>query len=483
MSLDNIKLIVIWSYVLLAISAVVVIVRDRKDPVKTLAWILVVTLVPGFGLVLYLLTGRNRRKEKIFKDKEKTNIESIEKLCAKQLTEMSNSTIHHSRIVDEHRNIIRLLLNNNRSALTTHNRVEILNNGKATFAAMFKAMRQAQSSIHLEYYIFDNDRIGRKVINILKEKASEGVEVRLIVDGYGGRKLGHSAIRELRSAGVSVRLFMPVVFPWRGINHRNHRKIAVIDGRVGFTGGINIAERYLAGTKWGMWRDTHLQIEGDAASMLQAIFVADWYFLAPKKERILLSDEKYFAPEKTESYCPIQIASSGPDSDWAAIMQAFFSAITSAKRSIYISSPYFLPNQSILTALKVAALSGLDVRVLLPNKSDSKITYWASRSYIAELLEAGVKVFLYNKGFNHSKLIIIDEELCTVGSANMDIRSFEDNFEVAALIYDPAIAGRLAADFLHDTARSIEHSASSWDARTRLVAIYENVARLLSPLL
>jgi cardiolipin synthase len=275
---------------------------------------------------------------------------------------------------------------------------------------------------------------------------------------------------------------MPVALPWftSRMNYRNHRKIAVIDGRIGFTGGINIAERYLNGTRFGPWRDTHLLIEGDAVNMLQALFTTDWHFVSGRQE---LTGDKYFPKTKIRTKSPIQIASSGPDSNWASIMQAYFAAINKARKSIYITSPYFMPNQSILTALKVAALSGIDVRIILPYRSDSKLVYWASRSYIGELLDAGIKVYFYCRGFNHSKFIIIDNVFCSVGSANMDYRSFEDNFEVSAVMYDPRIAATLTQYFMQDIGNSVLITPDAWHNRSNLHAAYESLARLFSPLL
>ena len=366
--------------------------------------------------------------------------------------------------------------------LTVRNKVKILNDGRSKFDELFEAIRGAESSIHLEYYIIENDRIGTELIELLAQKAADGVEVRLIFDDVGSWGIKRRHVRNMRRMGINVCCFMPVVFPWltSKLNNRNHRKIAVIDGKIGFTGGINVADRYIDGTKFGPWRDTHLRIEGDAVNMLQAIFMTDWYFVSGRE---LLNDEKYFPKSRIRSRSPMQIASSGPDSDWASIMQAFFAAINKARKSIYIASPYFLPNQAILTAMKVAALSGIDVRVMLPYRSDSKIVYWATRSYIGEMLEAGIKVYFYCNGFNHSKLLIIDDNFCSVGSANMDIRSFEDNFEVSAIMYDPKVAEELTRQFMRDIDSSVAVTPEAWENRPRLHAIYESVARLGSPLL
>lgn len=479
---SGISLLLFIFYVLVIISTIVVIIRDRRDPVKAISWIMVVTLIPVLGILLYVLFGRNHRKLKIFNRKEIQDLEHIEKLCREQLQELVDPEIQHINPVEYNKDIITLLLNNSKSLLTVRNKVSILNNGKAKFKELFKAVEEAESSIHLEYYIFENDRVGRRLTELLARKAAEGVEVRLIYDDVGSWSVKRRHARRMRKMGIDAQPFLPVKFPWLSnkINYRNHRKIVVIDGKTGFTGGINIAERYLKGTRFGPWRDTHLKIEGDAVNMMQAIFATDWYFTASRE---LLFDEKYYPKTRIRTRSPIQIASSGPDSDWASIMQAYFAAINKAKRSIYVTTPYFMPNQAILTALKVAALSGIDVRIILPSKSDSRVVYWASRSYICELLDAGIKVYFYRKGFNHSKLLIIDGVFCSVGSANMDYRSFEDNFEVAAIMYDPRVAEELTRYFMRDIENSTLITPEMWESRSNLQSAYESLARLFSPLL
>jgi cardiolipin synthase len=275
---------------------------------------------------------------------------------------------------------------------------------------------------------------------------------------------------------------MPVALPWLSsrVNYRNHRKIVVVDGRVAFTGGINIAERYLTGTKLGRWRDIHLRIEGESVKMLQAVFITDWHFVRPEEH---LDPANYLSEAAPGPLCPMQIAVSGPDSDWETIMQAFFSAITRARREILISTPYFTPGAAMLMALKVAALSGIDVRLVIPDRSDSHLAFWATRSYVEELLEAGIKVYMYQGGFNHSKLVIIDGDFCSVGSANMDTRSFEDNFELSALIYDRAIAAELKASYEADLRSSRQVTLAEWRSRSAWADARESLARLLSPLL
>ncbi len=478
----------VWSVVLIlyymaALITVALIVHDLRDPVKAMSWILVVMLIPLLGLVSYMVFGRNYRKQKIFNRKEIEGFKQMEYLCRAQLCELVDPDVRHLDSVEANIQIITLLLNNNKSLLTLRNRVTILNDGEAKFAELFAAIEGARSSIHLEYYIFDpDDGVGSRLVELLARKASEGVEVRLIYDDVGCWSLKRRHVARLRERGIRVCCFMPVSFPWltSNLNNRNHRKIAVIDGRIGFTGGINIAQRYVSGTRLGPWRDTHIKVEGDAVNMLQSVFMTDWYFVSDHE---LLSDARYFPKERVPETVPMQIASSGPDSDWASIMQAFFAAINRARRSIYISTPYFLPNQAVLTALKVAALGGVDVRIILPHRSDSKVVYWASRSYIGELLDAGIKVYFYCRGFNHSKIMIVDDDFCSIGSANMDIRSFEDNFEVTAIIYDRRTVAELTDTFMKDIRNSVIITRAAWHERSGWCAFYESVARLMSPLL
>jgi cardiolipin synthase len=308
------------------------------------------------------------------------------------------------------------------------------------------------------------------------------VEVRLIYDDVGCWGLSSKYLQRLSDAGVQIHNFLPVVFPWLSskVNYRNHRKIIVVDGKYGFTGGINIAQRYISGTEWGPWRDTHLMLEGDSVTSLQVIFLTDWYFVSGQR---LTDRKKYFYESDIREQALVQIATSGPDSDWASILQAFFAAITRAEKHIYISTPYFIPPESLLTAIKVAALSGIDVRIILPARSDSKVALWATRSYISELLDAKVKVYLYQAGFNHSKVLMIDGQFCSVGTANMDIRSFEDNFEISAIIYDTQLTETLEKTFFDDLKNCTQVEPEQWSNRPLFKTLGESFARLFSPLL
>ncbi|MEG1648898.1 MAG: cardiolipin synthase, partial [Rikenellaceae bacterium] len=451
--------ITIAYFVVIAVPIVVSIIYDKRDPVKSVSWIIVVTLIPFIGSMLYMTFGQNFRKQKIFDKKFATDFQHTNYIVSRQLYEINSPLLSGDTGSRLYRDITTLLLNNNRSPLFKNNDVEILSDGRSAFDSIIKAIEEAKYFIHLEYYIIRDDKIGNTIADLLKKKARDGVQVRLIYDDVGSWGLSRKFISQLKEAGVSIFSFMPVFFPLftSKINYRNHRKIIVIDGKIGFTGGINIADKYIEGLKHiGAWRDIHLKLTGKSVSTLQRVFMADWNFVSGEKLDI---SSKYF-PNYAESAkgVSLQIASSGPDSDWASIMQAFFAAITKANDYIYISSPYFMPNESILTALKVAALSGIDVKLIVPGKSDSKIVYWATRSYITELLRSGVKVYMYAGGFIHSKLMIIDGKFSSVGSANMDVRSFEDNFEVTAFIYDCQKSKELEEIFKTD----IENSRRVW---------------------
>lgn len=479
---NNVWTIITFIYVIIVIINVLVIIHDRRDPTKALSWILVVTFLPVFGMAWFIVVGRNHRKEKIFNRKEVLDVVTIDRLCHEQLEGIVNLDVKSNELIRKNLGFITLMLNNSKSLLTIHNKVKILNNGSETFASMLDAISKAKKFIHIEFYIFEYDKIGKKFCEALAQKVAEGIEVRVIFDSVGNRALKRKSLKKIRAMGIDMRSFMPVriVKFANKINYRNHRKIIVVDGEVAFTGGINIADRYLEGVRQGIWRDTHLRIEGEAVNSLQTIFMTDWYFVSEKE---LLNNKKYFPANKITNESPLQITTSGPDSDWQSIMQAYFAAINRADKYIYVSTPYLLPNQAVLTAMRVASLRGVDVRVIIPFRGDNKIVSWASYSYVTNLLEAGVRVYLYQIGFNHSKYFVIDDQMCSIGSANLDIRSFEDDFEVNAMLYDPEIAIELKGYFMVDTEGSIEVTKEMWDLHPKWETFMENLARLLSPLL
>lgn len=378
--------------------------------------------------------------------------------------------------------IIRLLLKNSNALLTSGNRLKILNDGEETFRSIFKAIESAKHHVHLEYYILEDDKIGNKLKDLLIRKSLEGVEVRIIIDDVGSWGLSNKFIRELRNNGVEIYPFMEVRFPrlTSRVNYRNHRKIAIVDGKIGFLGGINFADRYLEGIKRiGPWRDTHLRIEGDAVKCLQIVFSSDWYIVIHEN----LNGELYFPVLPKREGVPVQISASGPDSDWDSIGQAFFSMIAGAKSKVYIVTPYLMPPREIVYALKTAAMRSVDVRILIPHKSDSRIPKWSSFSYVGDLLEAGVHIYFYQAGFIHSKYIIVDSVLSTIGTTNLDFRSLETNFEVNAFVYDKAFSIRLEKLFKLDLQNSMEVKIEEWKKRKWNHKVRESLAHLVSPLL
>lgn len=461
---------------------IMVIVLENRDPIKTVSWLLVLFLLPLLGIILYLYFGRNFRRNKFFLVKGITDELSIDHVLQEQLSRLNQQVFIRNEKLVPMRNMMRLLLNNSKSLLTECNRVRILNNGRQTFGSMIYELENARHHIHLEFYIIEDDTIGNRIKDILVRKARAGLSVRVIYDGVGSWSLSSGYIRELTEAGVEVGAFLPVRFYALAnkVNYRLHRKIVVVDGRIGFVGGLNVADRYWRGLgKNAMWRDTHLRIEGAAVRSLQTIFLMDWNFV--KEQQVKQSG--LFPEVQVQDQCLVQIVSSGPDSDYQSIMQAYFAAIASARQYVYLSTPYFLPNESILTALKTAALSGVDVRILLPEKNDSWVVGHSSRSYLREVLEAGVKVYFFMKGFTHSKLMIVDDVFSSVGTANMDIRSFSQDFEVNALIYDEALTLSLKKDYLFDLEVSLELRLEDWLNRPVKDKITESVARIFSPLL
>lgn len=470
-------------YFLTVASIVFNVILENRNPVRTLAWILVLVMVPLIGFIFYLYFGVNYRKVKMFSMKGLGDMKWLQYMSEDQKQLIKKSEFLKKRETVEVRKLMTLLLNNSKALLTRYNRVEVLNNGDATFPALFAALESAQKFIHLEYYIIDDGQLATQLKEILLRKSAEGVEVRIIYDDVGCWSLSKEFIHDLRKAGVQIYPFLPVRFHHLAnkANYRNHRKIAVVDGVVGFVGGLNIADRYLDGVPdIGIWRDTHLRVEGEVVTSLQVVFLIDWYFV---RQELLLDKDEYLPYVQAEGNVVVQTVTSGPDSDWASIQQSYFTLINMAKRYVFISTPYFMPGETTLNALKTAAMSGVDVRILLPHKSDSWLTHWCTRSFVEELLLAGVKIYWYQKGINHSKVIIVDGTVASVGTANMDLRSFEQNFEVSLIIYDRGVVKELANYFLQDLRVSTEGAIQRWKFRPKRERVCESVARLFSPLL
>lgn len=473
---------ILLAYMVAMITIAIMIILEKRSPHKTTAWVLAVILLPVLGILFYLFFGQEYRKQKMFSRKGVKSLGKFRRLSSVQLREISDEQLELSPPALENEKIIRLLLNNSNSLLTTGNQLKLLNNGRETFDAIFNAIQKAVHHIHIEYYIIDDDKIGNRLKKLLIEKRRQGVEIRMIVDDVGSRSLSDSFLDELRENGIEIYSFMEIRFPslTSRMNYRNHRKIIVIDGKTGFTGGINFADRYIEGLKEiGPWRDTHLQIEGDAVACLQVVFAADWYFVINEN----LTGKKYFPPLTEMPGIPVQITASGPDSDWENIGQALFTAFAGAKHHIYLTTPYLMPPDHILAALTTAALSGIDVRIILPEKSDARLSKWCSFSYVEGMLEAGIRVYFYQRGFIHSKVAMVDGSFATIGTTNLDFRSLETNFEVNAFIYDSAFSAKIEKRFIDDARNSRELKYEEWKRRPWQNKLKESLAHIVSPML
>lgn len=483
----GVSLILYIANIILVMYACTSLFFQKESTSKTISWMIVIIILPYIGLILYVLLGRNFRKEKMYNRKGAGDLIIKEKVSREILEQ-----IYRDGLPQELQPFSKLIIQNlrtNQSLLSVDSEAEIFFDGKSSLSAMLEAIKGAAKHIHLQSYIIEDDQVGGEFKNALIAKAQEGVEVRLMYDGFGSRKLNKKFIQELKDAGVEILNFSP--FRWFFIplfaNYRNHRKILVVDGKTGFLGGVNIADRYYHGGVFPEWRDTHLRLTGQSVYSLQASFLLDRYFILNKN---LKRRNKYY-PELTidsdnkeiEKRLYTQIISSGPDSDWSAIMQCYFTAITQAKNSIYIITPYFIPTEFILNAIKVTSLSGVEVNLMIPERSDTWLSHWGTMSYITELLEAGVKIYLFQKGFNHSKVLSIDGEFCIIGSANMDTRSLEHHFEVTSILYNRHCAEIIETQFHHDLKRCHLLSAKKWKKRPKYFRFFESLARLLSPLL
>ena len=463
---------------IVAVLAIIHVLLDNRQPAKTMAWALVIFFVPVVGVVFYLFFGINTRKERYVSER---NMNQLTKRSMLEFAEQQNL-----RLPEKHKPLIDLFINQNLSLPFKDNKTEIYTDGYQFFGALLQAISKATSHIHIDMYIFVDDALGRLIADALIDKARQGVEIRIIYDDVGCWNVSRQFFERMREEGIEVVAFMPVRFPsfTSKVNYRNHRKIIVIDGLVGFIGGMNIALRYVKGTKDQPWRDTMLKITGGAVNALQRAFLVDWYFV----DRTLLSDRKYY-PQHTASggqpsnNCLAQVVTSGPVTPYPEIMQGFVRIITGARRYLYLETPYFLPNYPVLFALKTVALAGVDVRVICPRHSDARFVEWASRSYLREVVEAGVKVMLYEAGFMHSKIMVCDDSISTCGSTNLDFRSFENNFEANVFFYDEGLALRMKKVFLDDEQRSVSLTDLPQRMRTGFFTrLWESVTRMLSPL-
>ncbi len=456
---------------------------ERKDPAATWAWLMVLTLIPFFGFLLYLFLGQNMQKQKLFNTKTEDD-KILYKKSVDQIKELKECKDYYSCKYDlKYQDSIQLHLLSSHAVYTQNNYVDIFTDGKDKFNQLLEDMEGAKDHIHLLYYIIKNDNLSLQLMSLATKKAREGITVRLLFDSVGGRKLSKSVINEFKAAGGHFATFFPSKIPVLNfrINYRNHRKIAIIDGKTGFVGGFNIGDEYLGlDPKFGYWRDNHLKIKGNAVQSMQMRFILDWNYSSNDK---IVYELRYYPAVDVTSTTGIQIVTSGPDSSEMHIKHGYLKMIMSAKKNIYIQTPYFVPDQSFLDSLKIAALSGVEVNIMIPNKPDHIFVYWASYSYIGELLKSGVKAYTYEGGFLHAKTVIVDEEIASVGTANIDIRSFKLNFEINAFVYDPTVASSLTYFFKEDLKKCKEITMESYAQRSNIIKTKESIARLLSPIL
>ncbi len=489
----NITQYIFWFNMLLGVILVFV---ERKNTSTLWAWLLLMFFVPVLGFVAYLYIGQDLRKTKMFKAKQAEDMHQIAEIQKRRID--SGRSVPVDPKFERYMDTLRMLLNSSQSVISENNYVDIFTDGEDKFTSLLADLRQAEGYIYIQYYIFRGDELGNQVMDILCQKAKEGVDVRLLTDGMGSMTVKKAFFQRLREAGGRVVVFFPPFIPYLNfrVNFRNHRKLVIVDGRIGYVGGFNVGDEYLGKGKLGYWRDTHLRIQGNAVDDMEMRFLLDWNYASPSKIR----RDKFYGRSRTgEEYIPcvrrypgahpkfsnvvMQIVSSGPDSQWQNIRNGYLKFITEAEKKIYITTPYLVLDEVLLDNLRVAALSGLDVRVIIPGKADHMMIDGANWSFVGDLLEAGVRCYTYEKGFVHSKCIVVDDVLCSVGTANMDIRSFKLDFEVNAFMYSPEMAAELTRTFMLDLEFSKEITKERYKNRSLWMRFKEAVMRLVSPLL
>lgn len=467
--------------VLFIFQIATILVLEFRRPAKAVAWLMVLFIFPFIGFVAYYFMAQEYSHRRKVRRKDRRVLGELRRdlmrraRVARESHELPNPELHQED------RLFTLLHNIPSSPITRCNDVEVLSTAQRTYDSILEAMSRAERHIHVEYYILRSDETGRRFRNKMIEKAREGVEVRLIVDGVGSYELDGRFVRELREAGVQVYVFLPPLLAFfdKRANYRNHRKIVVVDGRTGFLGGVNVGNEYLGkDPKLGEWRDTHLRLDGDAVYFLQHVFLTDWGFVSGER----LASSRYFPEHDCMGSKHVQVIPSGPDTQWDSILEVYLGTFAAAKRRIYIATPYFIPDPGVEMALKTAAISGIDVRIILPGVNDSKVVYWASLSYVQELLQVGVRFYRYRRGFMHAKVLLIDSMLASVGTANLDMRSFFSNFEINAVLFDAETLAKLERDFQRDLLDSEEIVLEAFERRPRTQRAKEVLARLLSPL-
>lgn len=452
---------------------------ERKDPSTTWAWLMIMIVLPGLGFIIYLLLGQNFSRARLFKEKKE-----FDTIKRRELSKDFTSKEHEHIGGEQYLDLIRMNYTHSGAKCTYNNEVDVYYNGVDKFAQLIKDLKNAKKFIHIQYYIIRPDRLGKKIMSILEEKAAEGVEVRFLVDSMGSYKVTRRSLRNFTKNDGKFEIFFPGIFPHVNtrINYRNHRKMVVIDGEYGYIGGFNVGDEYISENKHiGFWRDTHIRIRGEAVNDLTNRFLLDWCYASGEE----IEDFSKFYPKNPirDGDIAIQIVTSGPDHNEEYIKNAYMKMINNAKKYVYLETPYFVPDSPMLEALKLSALSGVDVRLIIPGKPDHIFMKWAASAYIGDLLNAGAKVYLYQNGFIHAKTIVADGKVCTVGTANMDMRSYSLNFEVNAFIYDDRVANNLETQFFKDIEDCKVMTKEEYDKRSITLRIRESIIRLISPIL
>lgn len=464
------------------ILAFAIVFLERKNPTSTWAWLLVLTFVPVVGFFLYLIFGQKLSRKKLFIWDNKSKL-GVKKAVETQLQLLEEDSFPIPENYLPHKDLFYLHLRNNDAILTQKNEVKVFNDGNDKFDALLQDIESATEHIHILYYIIRNDHLGRKIRDLLIKKAQQGVKVRFLYDDMGSRRIGKSYIKKLKEAGVEVAAFFPPLIPKVNfkINYRNHRKLVIIDGKIGYIGGFNIGDEYLGESlKFGYWRDTHLRVVGESVRNMQTRFILDWN--QASRDQIEQYEQLYYNAEPTGNV-GMQIVSSGPDSEWEQIKNGYIKMIMEAQEYVYIQTPYFIPDESLADVIRIAILSGIDVRIMIPNKPDHPFVYWATYSYIGNMLEAGAKVYIYQNGFLHAKTIMVDDKISSVGTANIDVRSFRLNFEINAFLYNEEITAQLVEDFKQDMINSTLFTYEAYKQRSLSIKFKEAVARLIAPIL
>jgi len=466
----NITTIVYIIYILLIAGTVIVVISENRTPVKSISWLLVLILLPIGGLIIYYVFGQDTRRMRHISEKK-----------SKEIKDLSFKNLVYNRsnkILPEYTNLINLLKNSNLSPVLQGSKIEILTEGSKMLDEMLKDISNAKHHIHIEFFIFKNDSTGKRVKELLMKKAAEGIEVRFIYDNVANWLVPKRFYQEMKKSGVQITSMMKVRFLKfaEHLNYRNHRKVVVIDGITAYMGGMNISDNYSTNPNW---RDTQLRIKGQGALGLQASFLIDWYSAGED----LLDDKKYFPEARIYTGNLMQIATGGPYSLYHNLLQATVNIIIGAKKYIYLQTPYFLPSDPLFQALQMASLSGIDVRLMVSEKSDSAYVDPAAHSYYGDLLEAGMKIYELKGKFMHAKTLVTDDMLSVIGSANLDFRSFETNFEINCYIYDPHIAQQNKDIFFRDMEECREVLFEDWIKRPQWKKFFDSIIRLFAPLM